>query len=127
MYFSVGFLVSSGRLRDPLANPGQAGQVMGRLIEVHGEPEAQRLDHGRELTSNALQDWARELGIALRFIEPGEPNQNACIERFNKTYRGEVPSAYPFESIEQVRQITDNWLTATTNCGLKTPAGECRR
>jgi transposase InsO family protein len=47
---------------------------------------------------------------APRFIEPGKPNQNVCIERFNRTYRDEVLSANLFESTEQVQQITDDWL-----------------
>jgi hypothetical protein len=38
------------------------------------------------------------------------PDQNAFIERFNKTCRDEVLDAYVFESIEQVRMITDAWL-----------------
>jgi putative transposase len=88
----------------------RAVRVMNQLIELHGKPEALRLDNGSELTSHAFQDWARERGIALRFIEPGKPNQNAYIERFNKTYREEVLSAYLFESIEQVQRITDDWL-----------------
>jgi putative transposase len=88
----------------------RAVRVMDQLIELHGKPEALRLDNGSELTSHAFQDWARERGIALRFIEPGKPNQNAYIERFNKTYREEVLSAYLFESIDQVQQITDDWL-----------------
>ena len=88
----------------------RAIRVMNQLIELHGKPEALRLDNGSELTSHAFQDWARERGIALRFIQPGKPNQNAYIERFNKTYREEVLSAYLFESIEQVQQITDDWL-----------------
>lgn len=49
-------------------------------------------------------------GIALRFIEPGEPNQKAYVERFNRTYCTEVLDAYLFKSIEQVQHITEEWL-----------------
>jgi putative transposase len=79
-------------------------QIVGVLKE--GEASAPLA----ELTSNAFRDWTRERGIALRFIQPGKPNPNAYIERFNKTYREEVLSAYLFESIEQVQQSTDDWL-----------------
>ncbi len=79
---------------------------MEQLIELHGRPAALRLDNGSELTSHAFVIWAQERTIELRFIEPGKPNQNAFIERFNRTYRTEVLNAYVFESIEQVQQIT---------------------
>lgn len=49
-------------------------------------------------------------GIALHLIESGEPNQNAYIERFNRTYRHEVLDAYLLRSIEQVQRITEEWL-----------------
>ena len=88
----------------------RAIRVMNQLIELHRKPEALRLDNGTELTSHAFVDWAKEREIKLRFIEPGKPNQNAFIERFNKTYRTEVLNAYVFESVEQVQQITDDWL-----------------
>jgi putative transposase len=41
---------------------------------------------------------------------PDEPNQNAFIERFNRTYRHEVLDAYLFRSIEQVQHNTEEWL-----------------
>jgi putative transposase len=66
--------------------------------------------YGRELTSSAFTEWCERHGIELRFIQPGKPDQNAFIERFNKTYRDEVLDAYVFESVEEVREITESWL-----------------
>ena len=82
----------------------RAIRVMEQLVELHGKPDALRLDNGSELTSHAFVDWAKDPRIALRFIGPGKPNLNAYIERFNRTYRDDVLRAYLFESIEQVQQ-----------------------
>jgi len=85
-------------------------RVMEQLIELHGKPRALRLDNGSELTSTAFTEWCAEKNIELRFIQPGKPDQNAFIERFNKTYRDEVLDAYVFDSLDQVRDITEAWL-----------------
>ena len=55
-------------------------------------------------------EWCKEQDIELRFIQHGKPDQNAYIGRFNRTYREEVPSAYLFDSLEEVREITTEWL-----------------
>ena len=38
-----------------------------------------------------------------------KPNQNAFIERFNKSYRDEVLSAHLFSTLDQVREISEKW------------------
>jgi len=65
------------------------------LIALYGRPDALRLGNGPELTSQTLTDWASARGITLTYIQPGNPGQNAFIERFNRTYREEFLNAYP--------------------------------
>lgn len=85
-------------------------RFLEQLIEIHGNPLAIRCDNGSELTSQAFTEWCRRQGIELWFIQPGKPDQNAFIERFNRSYREEVLSAHLFESIAEVQEITDDWL-----------------
>lgn len=81
-------------------------RVLERLKAWRGLPEAIRCDNGPELVSQVFVEWCEENGVELRHIDPGKPNQNAFIERFNRTYREEVLNAYLFENLDQVREIT---------------------
>lgn len=51
-----------------------------------------------------------ESNVKLEFIKPGRPYQNGFVERFNRSYREEVLDLYLFESLQEVREITDEWL-----------------
>ena len=73
-------------------------------------PQAIRLDNGPELMADRFMTWCAEHAIELQYIQPGKPDQNAFIERFNRTYRTEVLNAYVFESLDQVREISAEWL-----------------
>jgi len=85
-------------------------RVFERLGAARGYPAVLRVDNGPEFTSGEFVAWAAAQGIQLRYIQPGRPNQNAFIERFNRTYREEVLNAYLFQSLEEVREITYQWM-----------------
>lgn len=85
-------------------------RVLERLGAERGYPDVLRLDNGPEFTSGEFIAWAAAHGIRIRYIQPGKPNQNAFIERFNKTYRDEVLDLYLFRSLEEVREITYPWM-----------------
>ena len=85
-------------------------RVLSELVAVHGRPTALRMDNGPEFTAQPLVDWCAEHGVAMHYIQPGKPDQNAYIERFNRTYRTEVLNAHLFESIAELRAATDQWL-----------------
>jgi putative transposase len=90
---------------------GRVIRTLQQLIEVRGKPVALRCDNGPEFCAQAFIDWCKSHGIEIRYIQPGKPNQNAFIERFNKTYRDEVLNAHLFSTLEQVREITEEWKT----------------
>jgi Transposase and inactivated derivatives len=70
-----------------------------------------RLDTGPELTADAFVDWAEENGVKLMFIQPGKPNQNAFIDRFNRRFRQEVLDAWLFNAVSEAQDAADAWLT----------------
>lgn len=94
------------RVRQPLAAPAVANAVWA--LDFMSDC---LYDGRRFRTLNVLDEGVREaLAIELRYIQPGKPDQNAYIERFNRTYREEVLNAYVFEDVDQVREISVEWI-----------------
>lgn len=86
-------------------------RVLERTAAWRGYPDKMRMDNGPELIATALADWAEEHDVELEFIQPGKPTQNSFVERFNRTYRDEVLNMYVFKTLNEVREITDRWIT----------------
>lgn len=52
----------------------------------------------------------RAQGHRLAHIQPGKPQQNACVERGNRTVGQEWLDLHIFETIDEVQQIATEWL-----------------
>ena len=85
-------------------------RVLDMLAVWRGYPAQIRVDNGPEFISRYMVAWAEQYGVLLDFIQPGQPAQNAYIERFNRTFREDVLDAYLFQSIREVREIAVQWL-----------------
>lgn len=79
-------------------------------IDLYGKPQKIRTDNGPEFRSRLFQKWLQKSEITWSRIQKGKPQQNAIIERFNKTYREDILDANIFKSIEHVQQVTDTWI-----------------
>ena len=85
-------------------------RVLDRVIAERGaQPEEIVMDNGPEMTSRALDQWAYERGVKLRFIAPGKPVQNCYIESFNGRLRDECLNQHWFRSVADARQIVEAW------------------
>ncbi len=81
-----------------------------QVIEWRGAPQSIRCDNGPEYISALTQAWAQKRGIKLDFIQPGTPQQNAYVERYNRTVRYDWLAHHLFESIDQVQDFATRWL-----------------
>ena len=71
--------------------------------------------YGPEYVSAKLQSWARQKGIRLTYIQPGKPQQNGYVERYNRTVRYDWLNQYLFESLEEIRDFATKWLWSYNN------------
>jgi putative transposase len=90
-------------------------RYLDQLAEWHGYPEKIRADNGTEFTSEIFMNWAKAHNILIDFIQPGCPYQKAYIERFNRTYRDDVLDCYIFKNLNEVKQITHDWVQIYNN------------
>jgi putative transposase len=54
-------------------------------------------------------------GTEMIFIQPGKPMPNGYIERFNRFFREDIPDAYLFKSMHEVRALSQEWMEFYNN------------
>jgi len=81
-----------------------------QIISWRGKPAVIRCDNGPEYISAVIQAWAQEWGIRLEYIQPGNPQQNAYVERFNRTVRYEWLSQYYWSNLAEVQDFATKWM-----------------
>lgn len=85
-------------------------RIFEQIQQERPLPHVLRTDNGPEFLGEAFTQWAKANGMAIQYIQPGKPNQNAYIERFNRTYREEVLDQFLFARLEDVREATWHFL-----------------
>ena len=90
-------------------------RTLERIIEWRGKPKAIRCDNGPEYISQKIVDWAKTQDIKLQYIQPGNPQQNAYVERFNRTVRHEWLNQFLFNSIEHAQETAKRWKWSYNN------------
>ena len=102
-------------------------RVLEWLRETRGLPEEIVNDNGPEFISVALDRWAWERKVKIRFIQPGKPNQNCYVESFNGRFRDECLNQHVFHSLAHAKDLIEEWrydynrLRPHTSLGGKTP------
>jgi Transposase and inactivated derivatives len=81
------------------------------VLATHDKPKYIRTDIGSEFTGKVFQQWLFEHDIEWIPIAPGHPEQNAIIERLNRTYRESVLDAELFKTINDAQKLSDQWLS----------------
>ena len=71
--------------------------------------------YGPEYVNSELVEWASKHHITLCYIQPGKPQQNAYIERYNRTVRNEWLGVNIFHSIQEVQDYATQWLWTYNN------------
>lgn len=94
---------------------GRVVRALDQIIEWRGKPKSIRCDNGPEYISTLLKSWAERNDIKLLYIQPGNPQQNAYIERYNRTVRYDWLHQNLFDNIAEVQEQATKWLWSYNN------------
>ena len=75
---------------------------LNQIFERRGKSTTVRVDNGPENVKGLLMEWAK-IGITIKYIQPRKPQQDAYIERHNRTVWYEWLDQNFFETIKEVQ------------------------
>ena len=101
-------------------------RVLDELVAVHGTPASIRVDNGPEFLAQPFVEWCGAHRVVVHYIQPGKPDQNAYIERFNRSYRGEILNAHLVDTVGELQALSRPGCTSTTVSGPTTASAGYR-
>lgn len=91
-----------------------ARRVIDALEEVMictgRKPDYVRSDNGPEFVAKSVQQWLEQAQIGPRYIEPGSPWENGCVESFHAQMRAELLDRELFFNLVEVEAALGDWL-----------------
>ena len=85
-------------------------RALEQIIEWRGKPTAIPCDNGPENIGGLIQARADRSEIRLQYIQPGKTQQNAYVERYNRTVSYEWLSQYYWEDLDEVQLFATQWM-----------------
>lgn len=90
-------------------------EVLSALAKLGSKPATLIVDNGTEFASKELDRWAFENSVKIHFIRPGKPTENAFIDSFNGRLRDECLNANTFLSLDEAKEVIENWRIEYNN------------
>jgi len=84
-------------------------RVLDRAAKERGAPAFVRSDNGPEFISIALQEWTATCDAQMRYVKPGSPWQNGCVESFHDKMRDEFLQMETFSTVAEARVMLEDW------------------
>jgi putative transposase len=79
--------------------------AIAQIIAWRDKHAVIRADNGPGLVSSKLIECAARHQIHITHIQPGKPQQDTCVERFNRTVRYEWLSQHYWQCIIEVQEF----------------------
>lgn len=84
-------------------------RILDEVCARRGKPAVIRTVNGPEFVGKAMLNWSFRMGVQLKLIEPGKPNQNAYVESFNGRLRDECLNEHWFTSLAHAKAVIEDW------------------